>query len=67
MIISYKTLVIPRKMWYNVNLIINKKRPSSNIDNLHLHLHAPFYFTKVNEVEVFLLLENIETNKSFWY
>ena len=23
-----------KKMWDNVNLIINKKRPSSNIDNL---------------------------------
>ena len=26
-----------KKMWNNVNLIINKKRPSSNIDNLKVH------------------------------
>ena len=94
-------------MWDNVNLIINKKRPSSNIDSLKVHdknLQQPasisnalnkyfcnvptylasklpkvdrhfssymkrekctFYFTKVNEVEIFLLLESIDTKKSF--
>ena len=90
----------------NINLIINKKRPSSQIDNLQVgnkNLQQPvtisngintyfrniptelasklpttnrrfshymkrkkgkFHFNKVNEVEVFLFLENIDTRKS---
>ena len=98
-----------KKMWDNINLIINKKRPSSIIDNLQVNgknLHQPasisnainkyfcnaptelasslpkadrhfasflkgkkciFRFTKVSEVEVFLLLESIDCKKSFGY
>ena len=96
-------------MWDNVNLIINKKRPSSNIDNLKVtdkNLQQPssisnfinryfcnvptelasklpkadrhfstymrrkkstFRFAHVNEIEVYLLLESIDTKKSFGY
>ena len=96
-------------MWYNVNLIINKKQPSSNIDNLKVkdkNLQQPssisnainryfcnvptelasklpkadrhfsnylrrkkstFRFAQVNEIEVYLLLESIDTKKSFGY
>ena len=98
-----------KKMWDNINLIINKKRPSSIIDNLQVNgksFHQPasisnainkyfcnvptelasslpkadrhfasfmkgkkcmFRFTKVSEVEVFLLLESIDCKKSFGY
>ena len=90
-----------KKMWDNVNLIINKKRPSSNIDNLKVkdkNLQQPssisnainkyfcnvptelasklpkadrhfstFRFAQVNEIEVYLLLESIDTKKSFGY
>ena len=94
-----------KKMWDNINLIINKKRRSSIIDNLQVNgktLHQPvsisnainkyfcnvptelasslpkadrhfasfikekkctFRFTKVSEVEVFLLLESIDCKK----
>ena len=96
-------------MWDSVNLIINKKRPSSNIDNLKVkdkNLQQPssisnainkyfcnvptelasklpkadrhfstymrrkkstFRFAQVNEIEVYLLLESIDTKKSFGY
>ena len=96
-------------MWDNINLIINKKRPSSIIDNLQVKgktLHQPvsisnainkyfcniptelasslpkadrhfasfikgkkcnFRFTKVSEVDVFLLLESIDRKKSSGY
>ena len=96
-------------MWDNVNLIINKKRSSSNIDNLKVkdkNLQQPssisnainryfcnvptelasklpkedrhfstymrrkkstFRFAQVNEIEVYLLLESIDTKKSFGY
>ena len=98
-----------KKMWDNVNLIINKKRPSSNTDNLKVkdkNLQQPssisnainryfcnvptelasklpkadrhfstymrrkkstFRFAQVNEIEVYLLLESIDTKKSFGY
>ena len=100
-----------KKMWDNVNLIINKKRPSSNIDNLKVkekdlqhpssisnainrymyfcnvptelasklpkadrHYSAnmkrkksTFRFAQVNETEVYLLLESIDTKKYFGY
>ena len=96
-------------MWYIVNLIINKKQPSSNIDNLKVkdkNLQQPssisnainryfynvptelafklpkadrhfstylrrqkstFRFAQVKEIEVYLLLESIDTKKSFGY
>ena len=96
-------------MWDNVNRIINKKRPSSNIDNLKVkdkNLQQPssisnainryfcnvptelasklpkadrhfsaymrrkkstFRFAQVNEIEVYLLLESIDTKKSYGY
>ena len=96
-------------MWDNINLTINKKRPSSNIDNLKVNdknLQQPssisnainryfcnvqtefacklpkadrhfstymrrkqstFHFAQVNEIEVYLLLESINTKKSFGY
>ena len=94
-----------KKMWNNINLIRNKKRPSSIIDELQVNrktLHQPvlisnainkyfcnvptelasslpkadchfssfimgkkcnFRFTKVSEVDVFLLLESIDCKK----
>ena len=96
-----------KKMWDNINLLINKKRPSSHIDKLQVdnkHHEQPltisnclndfycnvpstlaaqlpksdksatsylsqkqkqFHFTQVSEIEVFLLLESLDTNKSF--
>ena len=96
-----------KKMWDNINLIDNKRRPSSNIEKLQhddkqyhqlfsisnvlnkYFRDIPFYlasklpksnchFTSylqqkkssfcletVNEVEVFLLLENLDGKKSF--
>ena len=97
-----------KKMWDNVNLIINKKRPSSVIENLQVkgkNLQQPasisnainkyfcnvpselasdlpktdrrassyvnrkkckFHFTKVSEIEVFLLLDSIDCKKIIW-
>ena len=87
-------------MWDNINVIINKKRSSSNIEKLQvndenfeqlfsisnainkyfcgiqaelasklpkLHHRSPSYerVIRVNEVEVFLLLESIDIKKSF--
>ena len=96
-------------MWNNINLITNKKRPSSIIDKLQVNgktLHQPasvsnaihkyfcnvptelasslpkadrhfasftkgkkcnFRFTKVSEVDVFLLLESIDRKKLSGY
>ena len=96
-----------KKMWDNINFIINKKRPNSHIDKLktnnkhynqptsianalnnyfcdipsklasalpksnhhfrsHLtHKNSKFYFSKISEVEVFLLLQNLDKKKSF--
>ena len=96
-----------KKMWDNINLLINKKRPSSHIDKLQVdnkrheqpltisnclndfYCNVPstlaaqlpksdksatsylsqkqkqFHFTQVSEIEVFLLLESLDTNKSF--
>ena len=96
-----------KKMWDNINAIINKKRSSSNIEKLQvngenfeqlfsisnainkyfcgiqaelasklpkLHHRSPSYehrkketfrVIRVNEVEVFLLLESIDIKKSF--
>ena len=94
-------------MWDNINLIVNKRRPSSNIEKRQhdgKQYHQPFsisnvlnkyfcdipfylasklsksschftsylqqnkssfYLETVNEVEVFLLLENLDGKKSF--
>ena len=96
-----------KKMWDNINLLINKKRPSSHIEKLQVdnkryeqpltisnclndffcnvpstlaaqlpksHKSATSYlsqkrkqfrFAQVSEIEVFLLLESLDTNKSF--
>ena len=96
-----------RKMWDNINVIINEKRPSSNIEKLQIkdkNFEQPFsisnainkYFCgvpaelasklpksnlrsssymprkkesfrsiRVNEVELFLILESIDIKKSF--
>ena len=89
----------------NGNLIINKKRPSSNIDILKIKDKKPpatglnikhfcnvaselesklskaerrfssymkrnkgtFHFIKLNEMEVFLILDSIDTEKSFGF
>ena len=96
-----------KKMWDNINYIINKKRPNSHIERISANnklYHQPssianalnnhfcnvasdlasalpkpnchyrsyltryknkFSFSKVSEVEVFLLLENLDKKKSF--
>ena len=96
-----------KKMWDNINLLINKKRPSSHIEKLQvdnkqyeqpltisnclnkffcdvpsrLAAQLPksvksatsylsqeqkqFRFVQVSEIEVFLLLESLDTSKSF--
>ncbi|CAH3147158.1 unnamed protein product, partial [Porites lobata] len=48
-----------RKMWDNINLLINKKRPSSQIEKLQKR--KQFRFAQVSEIEVFLLLESLES------
>ena len=105
----FKDSTNTKKMWDNVNLIINKKRSSSLIDNLQVKgknfqqpasisnalntyfcnvptelaskLPKPdrrfssymkrkkcsFRFSKVSEVEVFLLLNGIDCKKSFGF
>ena len=94
-------------MWHNINLLINKKRPSSHIEKLQVdnkqyvqpitianclndffcdvpstlaaqlpksdksaisylsQKQKQFRFAQVSEIEVFLLLESLDTNKSF--
>ena len=96
-----------KKMRDNINLLINKKRPSSHIEKLQVdnkrheqpliisnclndffcnvpstlaaqlpksdesatsylsQKQKQFHFTQVSEIEVFLLLESLDTNKSF--
>ena len=96
-----------KKMWDNINLLINKKRPSSHIEKLQVdnkryeqpltisnclndffcnvpstlaaqlpksdksattylsQKRKQFRFAQVSEIEVFLLLESLDTNKSF--
>ena len=96
-----------KKMRDNINLLINKKRPSSHIEKLQVdnkrheqpltisnclndffcnvpstlaaqlpksdesatsylsQKRKQFHFTQVSEIEVFLLLESLDTNKSF--
>ncbi|CAH3125697.1 unnamed protein product, partial [Porites lobata] len=52
-----------KKMWDNINLLINKKRPSSHIEKLQKR--KQFRLAQVSEIEVFLLLESLDTNKSY--
>ena len=96
-----------KKMWDNINLLINKKRPSSHIEKLQVdnkryeqpltisnclndffcsvpstlaaqlpksdksatsylsQKRKQFRFAQVSKIEVFLLLESLDTNKSF--